>query len=235
MGTKVGRIESPGSNGSQCSHGQERVRHVLKVGGNYSSNPIFFKPFLIYRLEEYVLSTGIRISNASSSYALLLDNLPSQQVKELDREGHLMLKLSSQLVYSSCITNGIPYNHCAHYISRLDIPSNASVARECSAINRRPKDAPGHPYRRLLPADYSDGLDKLRRTKHNNHPLPSPRSISIKLYEAALEKANEVMESALYSPEGQLDRSRSVFLVQWSQFVEQDLVNTVQRRHGGFK
>lgn len=142
-----------------------------------------------------------------------------------------MLKLSSQFVYSECITKGIPHKHCATYISRLIIPVNSQIHQQCSEINSRSKDALGHPYRRLLPADYSDGLSKIRRTKHG-HQLPNPRNISSLFYEAAMEKVNDVVESSEYSPEGKLDRSRSVFFAQWSQFVEQNLVQTAQHTHG---
>lgn len=171
------------------------------------------------------------MAKESSSQALLLDSLPSESVKEFDQAGHLMQKLASQFVHSTCITNGVPHKYCASYIARLSLPTNSSVAKLCSAINNRSKDAPGQPYRRLLPADYSDGLEKPRRTKHS-HQLPSPRNISSLFYEAAQEKANEIIESSRYSPEGKLDRSRSVFFAQWSQFVEHDLVHTAQHRHG---
>lgn len=179
-----------------------------------------------------MLSTGISVADKSSSYALLLDNWPSEAVKELDKAGHLLQKLSSQFVHSTCISNGIPHKYCASYISRLTIPNDSSVAKQCASINSRSKDAPGQPYRRLLPADYSDGLEKPRRTKHN-HQLPSPRNISNIFYESSLENVNEILESSQYSPEGKLDRSRSVFFAQWSQFVEHDLVHTVQHKHGG--
>lgn len=174
------------------------------------------------------------MSRESSSYALYLDSLPPEQAKELDHAGHALKMLSSQFIYSSCITNGIPLKYCSRYISRLLLPSDSSVAMKCSEINRRSKDTPGRPYRRLLPADYSDGLGKLRRTKHD-HQLPSPRNISSQLYQSALEDANEVSESSLYSLEGRLDRSRNVFFAQWSQFVEHDLVQTVQHQHANGK
>lgn len=175
------------------------------------------------------------MAKESSSYALLLDNLPTEQVQRLDNAGHRMLKLSSQLVYASCITHGIPHKHCASYLRRLTIPSHTSLYQECSSINNLSNDTPGKPYRRLLPAAYSDGLEKMRRTK-NNHHLPHPRNISNHLYEGALATANEIRRQETlrtsFSPEGILDMSRNVFFVQWSQFVEHDLVNTVQHKHG---
>lgn len=183
-----------------------------------------------FRLEEYVLSTGIHVANESSSYALYLDHLPTELVKDLDKAASLMLKLSSHFVYSECITKGIPHKYCAQYISRLNIPKNSNVHKECAAINARSKDAPGQPYRRLLPAEYTDGLYKIRTSKHNHH-FPTPRNVSSQFYEASLQKVNDVVERAEFSAEGKLDRSRSVFFAQWSQFVEQNLVQSVQQTH----
>lgn len=137
-----------------------------------------------------------------------------------------MLKLSSHFVYSECITHGVPHKFCSQFISRLVIPQDSEIYRNCSAITGRSKDAPGQPYRRLLPADYSDGLYKIHK-----HHLPNPRNVSNQFYEAALERINEIVHSWDYSPEGKLDRSRSVFFVQWSQFIEQDMVHTVQHSH----
>lgn len=177
-----------------------------------------------------MLSTGIHVTNESSSHALYLDHQPTEAVKELEKTASLMLKLSSHFVYSECITRGIPHKYCAQYISRLRIPQNSNIHKECAAINARSKDAPGQPYRRLLPAQYSDGLYKIRTSKHNHH-LPTPRNVSSQFYEASLLKVNDVSERAEFSAEGKLDRSRNVFFAQWSQFVEQNLVHTVQHTH----
>lgn len=183
-------------------------------------------------MEQYTLETGIHVAKESSAYAQLLDHLPTAEVKRVDRAGHRMEKLSCQFVYSDCITNGIPDKICAKYIKTLDIPKNSELYRECQAINQQLTNAThGLAYRRLLPADYSDGLYKLRTTA-NNHRLPSARNISSHFFEAAMEKANEVAENEEFSREGKLDRSRSVFFAQWTQFVEQNLAHTVQHTHG---
>lgn len=171
------------------------------------------------------------MANESSSFALLLDHLPTENSKHSDNVANLMLKLSSQFVYSECIHKGIPHKYCAIYISRLIIPTTSNVFRDCAAVNAEIRSATGHPYRRLLPADYSDGLSKIRRTV-NGHNLPSPRNISSHLFVAQVQTANDVMTSAgELSPEGKLDQSRSVLFVQWSQFVEQNLVHTPQHTH----
>lgn len=184
-------------------------------------------------MEHYTFETGIRVSEGSSAYAQLLDNYPIEEVKRFDRAACRMEKLSCQFVYSDCIANGIPDKICAKYIKSLDIPKHSDIYAECQAINQQllSNATRGLPYRRLLPADYSDGLYKLRTTV-NNHHLPAPRNISSQFFEAAIEKANEVTEREDFSREGKLDRSRSVFFAQWAQFVEQNMVGTVQHTHG---
>lgn len=164
----------------------------------------------------------------SSSCALSLDSAPSRTSNELDNLGHKFQELSNRFVHDSCTAKGIPHKYCARYLSRLRLPANSSLAQQCSEISTR---SDGHAYRRLLPANYEFGVHSIRRAKHGHH-LPSPRNISRQLYEGAAESSNEVTIADQHSAEGKLDRSRSVFFAQWTQFLEQDLVQTVQHRHG---
>lgn len=144
-----------------------------------------------------------------------------------------MQKVSSQFVYASCITNGVPIKYCSKYINLLTLPRDSNLSTTCSAIDSRSKDKAGQPYRRLIEANYNDGLEKMRKTKRN-HQMPNARNISSHFYESAWQTANEIIAGAQFSPEGQLDQSRNIFFVQWSQFVEQDIVQTVQQRHGKY-
>lgn len=168
----------------------------------------------------------------SSAYSLLLDNLPTPEVKRFDLAGHKMEKLSCQFIYMDCISEGVSDKFCAKFIKMLEIPQKTEIYAECHAINQQLLNSTHRlPYRRLLEADYNDGIYKLRTTV-NNHHLPSARNISSQFFQSASQKVNEVTDHAAFSREGKLDRSRSVFFVQWSQFVEQNLAKTVQHTHG---
>lgn len=58
--------------------------------------------------------------------------------------------------------------------------------------------------------------------------LPMPKNISDQFFELTRPSAGSIeQESATY--EGTLDEERNVALVQWSQFIEHDLVKTVVR------
>lgn len=58
--------------------------------------------------------------------------------------------------------------------------------------------------------------------------LPPPKNISDQFFE--LTRPNfDIIDQKCATYEGLLDKERNVALVQWSQFIEHDLVNTVVR------
>lgn len=63
------------------------------------------------------------------------------------------------------------------------------------------------PYTRILPADYEDGVNEMRRTGITNIPLPNPRTVSL----ATIKWSDRV------------DQKASVMLMQWGQFIDHDL------------
>ncbi|KAG9509771.1 Chorion peroxidase [Fragariocoptes setiger] len=63
------------------------------------------------------------------------------------------------------------------------------------------------PYTRILPPDYEDGVDEIRRTGATGAPLPNARSVSL-----ATVNWNEKQ-----------DARSSVLLMQWGQFIDHDL------------
>ncbi|XP_059610115.1 peroxidase [Phlebotomus argentipes] len=181
---------------------------------------------------EATLATRARVQNGSISDAQLLDGLPTDQAKEYDRVAQIVLKTSSNLLHTVCRPHNVADKDCAKHLAHLDVPPS-EVKDQClhmSYLNSA-KGSGYHAYRRLLPADYKDGLYKIR-TRTDGSPLPLPRVVSSAAYDNAMDHLNTIRSSHQESSEGALDAQRSVMLSQWSQFLEQDLVKTVPRSMG---
>uniref|UniRef100_A0A7G3ASP0 Putative oxidase/peroxidase n=1 Tax=Lutzomyia longipalpis TaxID=7200 RepID=A0A7G3ASP0_LUTLO len=183
---------------------------------------------------EATLATRARVQNGSISNAQLLDGLPTDQAKEYDRVAQIMLKTSTNLLHTVCRSNNVADKECAKYLAHLDVPPS-EVKDQCIQItNMNLAKGSYHAYRRLLPADYKDGLYKVR-TKEDGSSLPLPRAITSAFYDSSMDHMNTIRSSHATSSEGVLDPQRSVMLIQWSQFLEQDLVKTVPRSMGNGK
>ncbi|GAB0096535.1 hypothetical protein DMENIID0001_120590 [Sergentomyia squamirostris] len=111
---------------------------------------------------ETTLANRARIQNGSISEAQLLDGLPSAQTKIYDRVAQIMLKTSMNLLHTICRPNNIPDKDCAKYLARIDLPQS-EVRDRCQQMSylNSAKGSGYHAYRRLLPANYKDGLYKV--------------------------------------------------------------------------
>lgn len=132
---------------------------------------------------------------------------------------------------------------CVRILSSYRLPP---LLDECEAIHR-PEVKGLNTYRRLLPAKYADGLYKVRARDfvhsesihlinnyqiqfHSNfqidRQLPAPKLVSDQFFDQTRPEPSEI-NSEVATFEGLLDPERNVGLVQWSQFIEHDLVKTV--------
>lgn len=102
---------------------------------------------------------------------------------------------------NQCISKNIPSSECILYLKNKDLPDESQLKAECKAI-----DAEYHSFRRLLPANYKDGLYQF------NKELPKPL---------------EVSELASNSGSLKEDDDNNVAFIQWAQFIEHDLVKAV--------
>uniref|UniRef100_A0A6B2E8B5 Putative chorion peroxidase n=1 Tax=Phlebotomus kandelakii TaxID=1109342 RepID=A0A6B2E8B5_9DIPT len=184
---------------------------------------------------EATLATRARIQSGSISDAQLLDGLPTDQAKEYDRVAQTLLKTSSNLLHAVCRPKSVADKECARQLAHMDVPPS-EVKDQCNQMSylNSAKGSGYHAYRRLLPADYKDGLYKIR-TKEDGSPLPLARSITSAFYDKSMDHLNTIRNSHTASSEGALDARRSVMLIQWSQFLEQDLAKTVPRSMGNGK
>lgn len=55
------------------------------------------------RQENAILNSPIHVSNGSTSYAQLLDNLPNNQTMEFDKMAQIVLKASRYLLNNDCL------------------------------------------------------------------------------------------------------------------------------------
>lgn len=73
-------------------------------------------------------------------------------------------------------------------------------------------------YKRLLFADYLDGIQEFRRSVNKKHALPSARVISTSLVKHA-----DIP-----------DKDRTLAVMQWGQFVGHDLAHTATSKMGEY-
>lgn len=158
--------------------------------------------------------------------------MPTTQANNYDKVAQTILKSSLNLLHSECRIQNIADEECAKYISDLQLP-NGPTRDACLNVVRNVENSYClHPYRRLIPADYKDGIYKQKSsTGQNKLPLPLPRDITSKFFQFTNQE-NSSSSAEMFSDEGVLDLERNVALTQWAQFIEQDLVKTVQRVMG---
>ncbi|XP_031620899.1 peroxidase [Contarinia nasturtii] len=167
-------------------------------------------------MEESISNSRIQLSNTSSSYAQYLENLPNNYTKEYDKIAQIVLKASKYLLNNNCKKAGLDDKKCVEAISTYKLPK-CDLLEQCEQLNKTTMSIKS--YRRLLPAHYADGLSKM-------FDLPSPKNISNSFFDLTRPDVDLINEEAA-TYEGVVDEERNVALVQWSQFIEHDLVKTV--------
>uniref|UniRef100_A0A182PU29 Uncharacterized protein n=1 Tax=Anopheles epiroticus TaxID=199890 RepID=A0A182PU29_9DIPT len=151
-----------------------------------------------------------KVARGGSTYAQIIDGYPTSSTQQQDVLARKVLRASSFFVNRHCIPHGVPSYACGLYLSGTSIPPS-SIGEQCRSLiaDKEYNDE----YRRLLPALYDDGVYSFRRSTAGGE-LPPAREISARFHAAwkRMEPAHE--------------RTRSVALVQWAQFVEHDLAKT---------
>nr|ARU79622.1 peroxidase [Anopheles stephensi] len=168
---------------------------------------------------EGSLAAGSRgkVVKGGSTYAQILDGYPTPSTQQQDLLARKVLRASSFFVNRHCIPNGISSYECGLYLSGTQLPSS-TIGDQCRSLiaSKEYNDE----YRRLLPALYDDGVYAFRRST-TGAELPLARQVSSRFHTA-------------WKNQEPLDSTRSVALVQWTQFIEHDLAKTtVQTMHDG--
>lgn len=112
------------------------------------------------------------------------------------------MKTSNIFVINECASKNIPKEQCIRYLKEKDLPDESQLKAACKSV-----DFEYHTFRRLLPANYKDGLHEM-----NKIGLPKPLEVS------ELASNNENMKE---------DEDNNLAFIQWAQFIEHDLVKSV--------
>ncbi|XP_020300662.1 peroxidase-like isoform X2 [Pseudomyrmex gracilis] len=217
--------------------GRFQNKRFPRIGGATLNNSIMFAQTLVDRmstLENNIANAGIELEAQSPAQKQFWNSYPSADAFERSLDAIVATKASSYLVHQNCRRFGLDKNDCARYISTLEL-QGTSLGESCAAVHsmecdRRSKyrsidgtcnniENPSWgsamtAYTRVLFSQYFDGIQEPRHVGQTKQPLPSPRVVS-----AALSTAND-----------QSDASRTLAVMEWSQFVAHDIAYTPVRK-----
>jgi peroxidase len=182
----------------------------------------------------------------------LIESLPDDEAKSVDAIAQDILQASSYLLNMYCKPTDISNRDCVKFMSKYSLP-DTRLSTKCTKMTSNHKG-----YRRMLPASYKDGLQKVNKFSFNykwinfnllinifklkiqgaisGKELPLPRLISSVLFASGLDDIKRQSANKLrpVSIEGILDRKLTLSVAQWTQFIEHDLSKTVARSMGEF-
>jgi peroxidase len=99
-----------------------------------------------------------KIQNGSISHAQLIDSLPDEDAKAVDIIAQDILKASSYLLNMYCKSTDVSNKDCVKFMSKYTLPDTTRLGIRCNESANRTSKA----YRRFLPANYKDGLQKVK-------------------------------------------------------------------------
>ncbi|XP_076230763.1 peroxidase isoform X2 [Calliopsis andreniformis] len=201
------------------------------------NNSITFARNLVARmstLERNIVNAGVELKAHTPAGKQFLDSYPSEDAFERSLDAIVAMKASSYLLHQSCRRFGLEKDDCARYISTLPLQgtplSSACSSSQSTICNPRAKyrsidgscnniENPSWgsamtAYTRILFPQYFDGIQEPRRIGQTKKPLPGARSVSV----------------ALSMPNDKSDISRTLTLMQWGQFIANDLSYTPMRK-----
>lgn len=108
---------------------------------------------------ENRIAIKAKVKNGSISHAQLIDSLPADDAKATDLIAQDILKASSYLLNTFCRNTDIFNDDCVKFMSKYSLPESTQLSARCLAMKSSFKA-----YRRLLPASYKDGLQKVKKT-----------------------------------------------------------------------
>ncbi|KAK9306667.1 hypothetical protein QLX08_002745 [Tetragonisca angustula] len=202
------------------------------------NNSISFAQSLVDRmstLERNIANAGVELMAHTPAGKQFLDSYPSEDAFERGLDAIVAMKASSYLLHQSCRRFGLEKDECARYISTLSLlgtPLNSacpgsrhaaicnpmakyrSVDGSCNNVENPSWGSAMTAYTRILFPQYFDGIQEPRRIGQTKKPLPGARSVSV----------------ALSTPNDQSDVSRTLTVMQWAQFIANDISYTPMRK-----
>lgn len=110
--------------------------------------------------QENRIAVKAKVKTGSISHAQLIDSLPAENAKATDLVAQDILKASSYLLHTHCRNTDIFNDDCVKFMSKYSLPESTKLSARCLEKKSRFKA-----YRRLLPASYKDGLQKVNERR----------------------------------------------------------------------
>ncbi|XP_014475719.1 PREDICTED: peroxidase-like isoform X1 [Dinoponera quadriceps] len=223
--------------GHKAVVGRFENRRFPRIDEATLNNSIAFAQTLIGRmstLEKNIANAGVELQAQSPAEKQYWNSYPSADAFERSIDAIIATKASSYLMHQNCRRFGLDKNDCARYISTLRLRGTQlgatcvamhsascdegsryrSIDGSCNNIENPSWGSAMTAYTRVLFSQYFDGIQEPRRVGQTKKPLPSPRLVS-----AALTTAND-----------QSDASRTLAVMEWSQFIAHDMAHTPVRK-----
>ncbi|XP_006611344.1 peroxidase-like isoform X2 [Apis dorsata] len=223
--------------GGVVDTGRTHNRRYPHIDEAVLNNSISFAQSLVDRmstLERNIANAGVELMAHTPAGKQFLDSYPSEDAFERGLDAIVAMKASSYLLHQSCHRFGLDKDDCARFISTLSLegtPLNSacpssrhkgcnSLAKyrnidgSCNNVQNPSWGSAMTAYTRILFPQYFDGIQEPRRMGHTRKPLPGARSISV----------------AVSTPNDQSDVSRTLTVMQWGQFVANDISYTPMRK-----
>ncbi|XP_063974115.1 peroxidase-like isoform X2 [Diachasmimorpha longicaudata] len=188
----------------------------------------------IARLEKNLVNAGIGLTDDTPTHSHYLYASPSEDALDLQLEADVVAKASMYLLQHFCQRFGRSNEACASFVSTFKL-QGTSIGESCAAkqivpcrANARYRSIDGScnnlenprwgsaltAYSRILFPSYADGIESPRRASQKPNSLPGARVISTSLTRSA----------------DQFDVSRTLAVMQWGQFIANDMAHTVVRK-----
>ncbi|KAJ8676076.1 hypothetical protein QAD02_011862 [Eretmocerus hayati] len=185
------------------------------------------------RFEENLVNSGVVPSEDSPAHGQFMHHYPNDASLEKGLEALVAIGASAQLSQAHCLKFGLDAVECARLISTVRLDST-SLGKSCNAEQevrcnsksiyrsldgscnnlQNPKWGSAFTaYSRLLFPQYADGI-QIPRKERGAQALPNARALSV----------------ALAGQNDKTDVSRTLALMQWSEFVSHDIAYTPARK-----
>nr|ARK19845.1 peroxidase-like protein [Ampulex compressa] len=189
------------------------------------------------RMEETIVSYGSVLPRHTAEFKAFFDDRPTKEALQRGKQAYLVLKASTDISTRSPSCSGVDAIACGKYVAGLSLEGTSSGS-SCSSqhnnvrckIDRKYRTHNGAcnnvqylswgktytAYERVLFPKYVDGISSLAPASYltKKKTLPSARTVSFTLTEA----------------DGTEEPEATLAVVQWAQFVANDLSSTVVRK-----
>nr|XP_018900796.1 PREDICTED: peroxidase-like isoform X2 [Bemisia tabaci] len=218
---------------SEQSRSRRSMRHIPVIDSHELSATISYAQGLVSKSERHetsISNAGVHVQQGTPAQGQFVDSFPETGALSLAKDALIVAKASQYFSNKHCLRLKIGPEECARQIAELSL-STTPLGRRCSAqytnlfcsdqykyrsfdgsCNHRMHPGWGRAntaYRRLIAADYDDGIFTPRGLTRGQE-FPSARLLS----------------TSLFYDEDRPDYTRTLAVVHWGQFIAHDLAFT---------